>query len=84
MTVDPECPLAIASLTERLCEPSHNRMVTSDPSSGSSHNNIGVITGGVVAIVFIIAVAATMPIVALVMRCRCHRNVPVTETVVGK
>ena len=56
MTVDPDCSVAISSLSEGECFPN----VAGDKNSDDGGNNIAIITGAVVAIVLIIVTIVVM------------------------
>ena len=66
MTVDAECSVAISSLSEGECVPDTE---TTSSTSQSSTDNTAAIIGGVVAVVFIIALSI-FGIVALILKSR--------------
>ena len=69
MTVDSECSVAIASLSEGECSPTQPR--TTDTASESTKS--AAIIGGVVAIVLIVSVAITITIIAVIFIVKnCH------------
>ena len=60
MTVDPECSVAVSSLSEGECFPAQ------------LPKNNGAIIGGVVAVILIVSVALTVIAVAFIMKIRCE------------
>ena len=73
MTVDPDCSVAISSLSEGECSPN----VAGDKNSDDGVNNTAIITGAVVAIVFIIV---TIVVIVFLVAKRCRRELPLRES----
>ena len=74
MTVDSECPVAISSLTNRVCEPP--QQPTTPTSLGS--DRIIAIIGGVVAIILVAGVIIVISALVL-KKCREHSSTKNTE-----
>ena len=92
MTVDPECSVAISSLSEgefsmSTRQPPDTNTPTSTDSTGtpssdsqSSTDNTAAVIGGVVAVILIITLAiAIIAIVALMMKSRCHGDLSIKK-----
>ena len=89
MTVDPECSVAISSLSEgefSMSTRDTNTPTSTDstgtPSSDSqsSTDNTAAVIGGVVAVILIITLAiAIIAIVALMMKSRCHGDLSIRK-----
>ena len=69
MTVDPECSVAISSLSEGECSS------TTAPTTSSSPQSLVFIIGGAVATIFIIAIAIVIVIAIITFKLRRYGGI---------